>query len=176
MFFSFQIFYGVLLEYFAVLANKKPLNVELLNMLVKPLIEMSLETPYFAALCARARIQKIRKQFVESIKNSGQIELKLNSCILFLNIFMYYELGDALVMHYLKSFFVTESSSWPSSKTLCLLRLWSMIFPCSDFKHPVMTPMISLMCEFLMRCPIASGRDIGIGCFLCSMLLSVSTS
>ncbi|KEH41125.1 Nop14 nucleolar-like protein [Medicago truncatula] len=131
-----QVFYGVLLQYFAVLANKKPLNVELINMLVKPLIEMSTEIPYFAAICARRRIEITRKQFVESIKNA-------------------------------------ESSSWPSSKTMCLLRLWSMVFPCSDFRHPVMTPVILLMCEYLMRCPITSGRDIAVGSFLCSMLLSV---
>ncbi|TKY53738.1 Nucleolar protein 14 [Spatholobus suberectus] len=131
-----QVFYGVLLQYFAVLANKKPLNVELLDMLVKPLIEMSMEIPYFAAICARRRIESARKQFIESIKKS-------------------------------------ESSSWPSSKTLCLLRLWSMIFPCSDFRHPVMTPVILLICEYLMRCPIVSGQDIAIGSFLCSMLLSV---
>lgn len=49
-----------------------------------------------------------------------------------------------------------------------------MIFPCSDFRHAVMTPAISLMCEYLMRCPIKCGRDIVIGSFLCSMLLSVS--
>lgn len=69
--FSFQVFYGVLLQYFAVLANKEPLNVELLNMLVKPLIEMSKEIPYFAAICARRRIETTRKQFIESIKQSG---------------------------------------------------------------------------------------------------------
>jgi len=60
------------LQYFAVLANKKPLNVELLNLLVKPLIEMSTEIPYFAAICARRRIESTRKQFIESIKKSGQ--------------------------------------------------------------------------------------------------------
>ena len=49
-----------------------------------------------------------------------------------------------------------------------------MIFPCSDFRHAVMTPAILLMSEYLMRCPITSGPDIAIGSFLCSMLLSVS--
>lgn len=83
-----------------------------------------------------------------------------------------YEFLDVLVTPFCNHFVVTESSSWPSSKTLCLLRLWSMIFPCSDFRHPVMTPVILLMCEYLMRCPIVSGRDIAIGSFLCSMLLS----
>ncbi|KAJ7943307.1 nucleolar protein 14 [Quillaja saponaria] len=132
-----QVFYGILLQYFAVLANKKPLNFELLNMLVKPLIEMSMELPYFAAICARQRILRTRTQFVETIKNP-------------------------------------ENSSWPSSKTLFLLRLWSLKFPSSDFRHAVMTPAILLMCEYLMRCSILSGREIAIGSFLCSMLLSVT--
>jgi len=61
-------------------------------------------------------------------------------------------------------------------KTLSLLRLWSMIFPCSDFRHVVMTPVILLMSEYLMRCPILSGRDIAIGSFLCTMVLSVCLS
>uniref|UniRef100_A0A2N9HSV5 Nucleolar protein 14 n=1 Tax=Fagus sylvatica TaxID=28930 RepID=A0A2N9HSV5_FAGSY len=133
-----QVFYGVLLQYFATLANKKPLNFEILNLLVKPLMEMSVEIPYFAAICARQSILRTRTQFCEIIKDP-------------------------------------EISSWPSSKMLFLLRLWSMIFPCSDFRHVVMTPAILLMCEYLMRCPIMSGRDIAIGSFLCSMLLSLQT-
>ncbi|CAA2961759.1 nucleolar 14 [Olea europaea subsp. europaea] len=128
-----QVFYGVLLQYFAVLANKKPLNIKLLNLLVNPLLEMSSEIPYFAAICARQRLLHIRTQFCEDVKNTGK-------------------------------------SGWPSMKILFLLRLWSMIFPCSDFRHVVMTPAILLMCEYLMRCPIISGRDIIIGSFLCSMI------
>ncbi|XP_030511776.1 nucleolar protein 14 isoform X1 [Rhodamnia argentea] len=132
-----QVFYGVLLQYFAILASKKPLNFQSLNMLVKPLVEMSTEIPYFAAICARQRILRTRTQFCEVIKNS-------------------------------------ETSSWPSLKTLFLLRLWSLIFPCSDFRHVVMTPAVLLMCEYLMRCPVLSGRDVALGAFLCSMLLSVT--
>ncbi|XP_068665548.1 uncharacterized protein [Aristolochia californica] len=132
-----QVFYGVLLQYYATVANKKPLNLNSINLLVNPLVEMSVDTPYFAAICARQRILRIRSQFCEDIKNP-------------------------------------EKSSWPSLKTLLLLRLWAMTFPCSDFRHVVMTPAILLMCEYLMRCPLFSGRDIVIGSFLCSMLLTVT--
>ncbi|KAF7124640.1 hypothetical protein RHSIM_Rhsim12G0073500 [Rhododendron simsii] len=132
-----QMFYGVLLQFFAVTANKRPLNFKLLNLLVKPLMEMSREIPYFAAICARQRLLRTRTQFCEDVKNP-------------------------------------EKSCWPSLKTLLLLRLWSMIFPCSDFRHAVMTPAVLLMCEYLMRCPIMSGRDIALGSFLCSMVLSVT--
>lgn len=69
-----------------------------------------------------------------------------------------------------------EESAWPSLKTLLLLRLWSLTFPCSDFRHIVMTPATLLMCEYLMRCPIVTGRDTAVGSFLCSMLLSVCAS
>ncbi|XWS69610.1 hypothetical protein CRYUN_Cryun04dG0193300 [Craigia yunnanensis] len=132
-----QVFYGVLLQYFAVLANRKPLNFELLNLLVKLLMEMSMEIPYFSAICARQRILRTRIQFCEALKNQ-------------------------------------EIGCWPTLKTLFLLRLWSVIFPCSDFHHVVMTPAILLMCEYLMRCPIMLGRDVAIGSFLCSMVLMVT--
>ncbi|KAF5745765.1 nucleolar protein 14 isoform X1 [Tripterygium wilfordii] len=131
-----QVFYGILLQYFAVLANKKPLNFELLNLLVKPLMELSAEIPYFAAICARQRILRTRAQFCEEVRNP-------------------------------------ENGCWPSLKTLLLLRLWSMVYPCSDFRHVVITPALLLMCEYLMRCPILSGRDVAIGSFLCSMILKV---
>ncbi|XP_010681128.2 uncharacterized protein LOC104896124 [Beta vulgaris subsp. vulgaris] len=131
-----QVFYGLLLQYFATLTNQKPLNFHLLNLLVKPLMEMSAEIPYFSAICARERILRIRTKFSEDIKDP-------------------------------------EKSCWPSLKTLLLLRLWSMIFPCSDFRHVVMTPAMLLMCEYLTRCPVLSVRDAAIGSFLCSIVLLV---
>ncbi|CAM8900897.1 unnamed protein product [Rhodiola kirilowii] len=132
-----QVFYGLLLQYFAVKASKKPPNFQLLNSLASPLIEMSAEIPYFSAICARQRIMRTRMQLCDALKNQ-------------------------------------ERSCWPATKTLFLLRLWSMIYPCSDFRHVVMTPATLLMCEYLMRCPVASGHDIAIGMFLCSMVQSVA--
>jgi len=133
-----QVFYGVLVQYFAVLADEKPLKLNKLNLFVRPLIEISFEIPYFAAICARQRLMRIRNQMSEDLKNPD------------------------------------KNSSWPSVKTLLLLRLWSLIFPSSDFRHVVMTPAVLLMSEYLMRCAVNSGRDVAIGTFLCSMLLSVS--
>ncbi|WVZ59778.1 hypothetical protein U9M48_009877 [Paspalum notatum var. saurae] len=129
-----QVFYGILLQYFAVLATQSPVKFKIIDTLVKPLIEMSGETPYFAAICARERLIHTRTRLCEDIKIPGK-------------------------------------SSWPNLKTLLLLRLWSLIFPCSDFRHVVATPMLLLMCEYLMRCPIQSGRDVAVGSFLCSMVL-----
>ncbi|KAI3838559.1 hypothetical protein MKW92_014493 [Papaver armeniacum] len=132
-----QIFYANLLMYFAILTTKKPLNFKLLNLLVKPLVEMSMDIPFYAAVCARERLCLTRELFCKDVHNPGK-------------------------------------SCWPSMKTLCLLRLWSITFPCSDFRHAVLTPAVLLMCEYLGRCPIASCRDIAVGSFLCSMVLSIA--
>lgn len=67
-----------------------------------------------------------------------------------------------------------DISCWPSNRTLLLLRLWSMIFPPSDFRHGVMTPAMLLLAEYLLRCPVKSGRDVAVGSFICSLLLSVT--
>ncbi|KAL2559181.1 Nop14-like protein [Forsythia ovata] len=72
-----QVFYGVLLQYFAVLANKKPLNFKLLNLLIKPLMEMSSEIPYFAAICARQRLLHTRTKFCEDAKITGWLLYRL---------------------------------------------------------------------------------------------------
>ena len=53
------------------LTTRDPVNAKLLNLLVKPLVEMGAETPYFAAICARERLSRIRNHFCEIIKNQG---------------------------------------------------------------------------------------------------------
>jgi nucleolar protein 14 len=132
-----QVFYNVLLQYFASVAGEKSLSTQRLNVMVKPLIELSGETPYFAALCARERIVQRQHQLSEKLRSTGGI------------------------------------ICWPSTRTLLLLRLWSLIFPPSDFRHAVMTPAMLLMSEYLLRCPVTSARDVAIGSFICSLLLSV---
>ncbi|KAF7130601.1 hypothetical protein RHSIM_Rhsim10G0117800 [Rhododendron simsii] len=111
------------------------MNFKLLNLLVKPLIEMSGGIPYFDAICARQRLLWTRTQFCEDVKNPEKLLA------------------------------VSEN---------IISRLWSMIFPCFDFRHAVMTPAVLLMCEYLMWCPIMSGRDIALGSFLYSKILSVT--
>jgi nucleolar protein 14 len=66
-----QVFYGVLLQYFAVLSTQNPVKFKIIDTLVKPLIEMSAETPYFAAICARERLIHTRTCLCEDIKVPG---------------------------------------------------------------------------------------------------------
>ncbi|CAM6128736.1 unnamed protein product [Calypogeia fissa] len=132
-----QVFYNVLLQYFGSLAIQRPFSLSRINRITKPLIELSSETPYFAAHCARQRLVNMHSQLTDKLKNPD------------------------------------GSSCWPTLRTLLLLRFWSLIFPPSDFRHPVMTPSILLMAEYLMRCPVTSPRDIVAGSFLCNLLYSV---
>lgn len=66
-----QVFYGVLLQYFASIAGGRASSLDRLNALVKPLLEMSSETPYFSAVCARERLIRMREQFIERLRNPG---------------------------------------------------------------------------------------------------------
>ncbi|KAJ7541990.1 hypothetical protein O6H91_10G084500 [Diphasiastrum complanatum] len=63
-----QIFYNVLLSYFATVSAQRPVSLQRINALVRPLVEMSSETPYFAAACARERLMQMHKQLSEKLR------------------------------------------------------------------------------------------------------------
>lgn len=65
----------MLLQYFATLAGERPLNLQRVNACVKPLIELSGETHYYAAVCARERIIRMQKQLSEKLKSTGALVL-----------------------------------------------------------------------------------------------------
>ena len=46
-----------------------------INSLVKPLIELSGEIHYFAAMCARERIVRMQRQLSEKLKSGGEMKL-----------------------------------------------------------------------------------------------------
>jgi nucleolar protein 14 len=75
-----QVFYNVLLQYFARVAGEKSLSIQRLNVVVKPLLELSGETPYFAALCARERLVHMQWQLSEKLKSIGQVQYVLEFC------------------------------------------------------------------------------------------------
>lgn len=65
----------MLLQYFANLAGERPLCMQRINSLVKPLIELSGEIHYFAAMCARERIVRMQRQLSEKLKSGGEMKL-----------------------------------------------------------------------------------------------------
>eukprot|EP00271_Cylindrocystis_brebissonii_P001708 TRINITY_DN1198_c4_g1_i1.p1 TRINITY_DN1198_c4_g1~~TRINITY_DN1198_c4_g1_i1.p1 ORF type:complete len:1029 (+),score=344.93 TRINITY_DN1198_c4_g1_i1:40-3126(+) len=137
-----QVFYSVLLQYFAALAGQSPLPLSRIDALIPPLLELSATTPLFAAVCARARISRMQEQLTSKLREAG---------------------GDGPAL-----------SCWPSIRTLLLMRLWTLIFPPSDFRHPVMTPALLLCAEYLARCPVRSLRDAAVGTFLSAQVTAMA--
>ncbi|RHZ78671.1 hypothetical protein Glove_158g41 [Diversispora epigaea] len=63
-----------------------------------------------------------------------------------------------------------SKSLFPSASELILLRISLQVFPSSDFHHPVVTPTILLMGQYLAQCPLSFGRDLVAGIFLCNLM------
>lgn len=59
---------------------------------------------------------------------------------------------------------------------LIFLKIVSLLFPTSDFRHPVVTPSLVFMQEILFNCKIQSSIDVSSGLYLTTLLLEVSTN
>jgi len=58
---------------------------------------------------------------------------------------------------------------------LILFKLVSLLFPTSDFRHPIITPCLVFMSQILLRSnPKESRIDIAKGLFICTLILEVS--
>ncbi|KAK3603036.1 hypothetical protein CHS0354_037784 [Potamilus streckersoni] len=60
---------------------------------------------------------------------------------------------------------------YPGLDTLLMFKLVSMLFPTSDFYHPVTTPALLFLCQMLAQCSISQERDVAAGLFVCSICL-----
>ena len=64
------------------------------------------------------------------------------------------------------------ASKWHTRGDLFFFQLVSVLFPITDHKHTVVTPMLVLMARSLNHCPVFNTGDILAGAFTCSMVLS----
>ena len=60
---------------------------------------------------------------------------------------------------------------WPGSRQLLQLRLFALLFPTSDRRHPVTTPLALLTGKYLSQCPVNSGYTAALGLLLAGMAL-----
>ena len=67
--------------------------------------------------------------------------------------------------------FERNKKRYPDLDTLIFFKLVSLIFPTSDFRHPVITPCAIFMSEILFRCRIKNKIDISKGLFICTLIL-----
>ncbi|XP_077258376.1 nucleolar protein 14 homolog l(3)07882 [Temnothorax americanus] len=68
--------------------------------------------------------------------------------------------------------FEKNKTRYPDMDTLIFFKLVSLLFPTSDFRHPVVTPCLVFMSEILLKARIRNYRsDISKGLFICTLIL-----
>ncbi|CAG9817556.1 unnamed protein product [Phaedon cochleariae] len=64
---------------------------------------------------------------------------------------------------------------YPGLEVLVFLKLVSILFPTSDFRHQIVTPCFVFMEQMLNKCRVRNRRDISYGLFLCTLVLEYTT-
>ncbi|PKU42998.1 nucleolar protein 14 [Limosa lapponica baueri] len=66
---------------------------------------------------------------------------------------------------------VKGRATFPGLDTLIYLKITSLLFPTSDFWHPVVTPAFMYMSQLLTKCRITTLQDVIKGLFVCCLFL-----
>ncbi|XP_071609470.1 nucleolar protein 14 [Heliangelus exortis] len=66
---------------------------------------------------------------------------------------------------------VKGRATFPGLDTLIYLKIVSLLFPTSDFWHPVVTPAFMYMSQLLSKCRVTTLQDIIKGLFICCLFL-----
>lgn len=66
-----------------------------------------------------------------------------------------------------------DSKTFPGPSELALLRLIGAIWSTSDLSHPVVTPAMLLIGQYLGQCRVRNLSDLASGLFLCTLVLQV---
>ncbi|XP_027542355.1 nucleolar protein 14 [Neopelma chrysocephalum] len=66
---------------------------------------------------------------------------------------------------------VKGRATFPGLDTLIYLKITSLLFPTSDFWHPVVTPAFIYMSQLLTKCRITTLEDVIKGLFICCLFL-----
>uniref|UniRef100_A0A8D0HBP7 NOP14 nucleolar protein n=1 Tax=Sphenodon punctatus TaxID=8508 RepID=A0A8D0HBP7_SPHPU len=66
---------------------------------------------------------------------------------------------------------VKGRAAFPVLDMLIYLKITKILFPASDYWHPVVTPALVYMSQLLTKCPIATLQDVVKGLFVCCLFL-----
>lgn len=65
----------------------------------------------------------------------------------------------------------TGRAAFPGLDVLVYLKVAGLLFPTSDFWHPVVTPALLCLSQLLTKCPVLSLPDVVKGLFVCCLFL-----
>ncbi|XP_047423220.1 nucleolar protein 14 isoform X2 [Sciurus carolinensis] len=83
---------------------------------------------------------------------------------------MQFVLRDA--MHEMEEMIETKGrAAFPGLDVLIYLKIVGLLFPTSDFRHPVVTPALMCLSQLLTKCPVLSLQDVVKGLFVCCLFL-----
>uniref|UniRef100_A0A8C2VGS9 NOP14 nucleolar protein n=1 Tax=Chinchilla lanigera TaxID=34839 RepID=A0A8C2VGS9_CHILA len=75
-------------------------------------------------------------------------------------------------MHEMEEMIETKGrAAFPGLDVLIYLKIAGLLFPTSDFWHPVVTPALVCMSQILTKCPVLSLHDVVKGLFVCCLFL-----
>ncbi|KAM6150778.1 nucleolar protein 14 isoform 2-T2 [Erethizon dorsatum] len=75
-------------------------------------------------------------------------------------------------MHEMEEMIETRGrAAFPGLDVLIYLKIAGLLFPTSDFWHPVVTPALVCMSQILTKCPVLSLQDVVKGLFVCCLFL-----
>nr|XP_020671634.1 nucleolar protein 14 [Pogona vitticeps] len=66
---------------------------------------------------------------------------------------------------------VKSHALFPGLDMLIYLKIIALLFPTSDFWHPVVTPSLVYMSQLLTKCPVTTVQDVMKGLFICCLFL-----
>ncbi len=69
-----------------------------------------------------------------------------------------------------------DPPTWPGARALLQLSLFTTLFPTSDKRHPVVTPLSLLTAKYLSQCTAVTVNEAAVGLLLCSLLLGIAES
>ncbi|GAX76160.1 hypothetical protein CEUSTIGMA_g3604.t1 [Chlamydomonas eustigma] len=157
-----QVFYGLVMQHFAALAGQVPIPSEHLDALVGPLLIMTSEVPFYAATVARTRLTRLNDHLTAAL--SG-VELKKPDP----------KISSKHASKLLQTVATTApGSAWPGPRALLQIKLLTTLFPTSDRRHPVLTPVVLLVGRALSQCEATSVGEAVRGLVLAGLGLHIS--
>jgi nucleolar protein 14 len=172
--------YNCVVQHFAEVAGARPLNRDVLDSLTPLLVTMTLEVPLYAASLARTLLLTMYHHFNGCLKSP-----ECASAAQLLVCLLPWTVEDACCLTGLPAKSHANavpwlrrslSSGWPGQRGLILLRLFSVLFPSSDRKHAVCTPLSLVLGFLLSGCPLHRPADVAAGLFVAALLQHIASS
>lgn len=169
----------MLVQHFALVAGERPVPAPCLDVLTRALVELAPEVPYYAATVARARIARMADQLTAALAGLGGVTARvaadaagtLSAAVSGAKVTTSGSAAAAAERDKGKTkgkgkgkgkeeqkqkqqqqplvAVAPGASPWPGARAVLQLKLFSLLFPTSDRRHPVLTPAALLVGEWL---------------------------